>query len=412
MAADTSVKFFHSKMAGLPSLIGWSYGFSGSAAQNNFNALKALLVTGFNSQTATSFTLSGGVGVLTFASSHGFEVDTVLALSGADQGSLNGEWRVTAVTNLTVTLNMAGVTLTNSGGTFVAKYAPLGWSLLGSPTTLPATFYSTDPTGTGMAVTITYGGGSYNFIGLYVSAYRLVSSGAVQQLFASQAIPLGGNVGITGFNYSGWVLVGDTKTAYLNLHSNFDPSTSVPIHTNGGRLSGFGDFAALNSTDGYRAMLETPNTSATGNTGATNPSLDNLQATSRSGTLALSGTLGGGTPTATYAMLESLGHGLTTGYPGATANNACPSYPNGPDNSLILSRRTIGDNNGLRGYNRGLLISPQNCYSSFGALDRVTGTGAYAGRKLLAVKCGQDNLTATTSGPGLVFFDITGPWES
>jgi hypothetical protein len=81
-----------------------------------------------------------------------------------------------------------------------------------------------------------------------------------------------------------------------------------------------------------------------------------------------------------------------------------------PANSgLLLSRIALADSNGLRGWMRGVLGTPQNCHASFGQLDRITGQGSFAGKRLLALKCGSP---AGQASQGVLFFDITGPWES
>ena len=94
---------------------------------------------------------------------------------------------------------------------------------------------------------------------------------------------------------------------------------------------------------------------------------------------------------------------------GAVANSITPIYPNGPDNGLILVRKTIIEPSVcLRGYGRGLYVAPQILHTQFNWRDKIDGQGELAGRKLLAIKCGSP---AGTTSQGAVFVDITGPWQ-
>jgi hypothetical protein len=85
-----------------------------------------------------------------------------------------------------------------------------------------------------------------------------------------------------------------------------------------------------------------------------------------------------------------------------------PVYPNGPNNGLILTRKVLYESGVcLRGYLRGGFVTGQNCNASFAWRDKITGQGDYAGKRLLAVKCGSP---AGVASQGVAFFDITGPW--
>lgn len=84
------------------------------------------------------------------------------------------------------------------------------------------------------------------------------------------------------------------------------------------------------------------------------------------------------------------------------------TYPNGPNNGLVLSRSMLYEP-GIcyRGTLRGFYLAMQNCHASFSRNNIIDGSGDLAGRKLLAVKCGGP---AGTTSQGVVFFDIAGPW--
>lgn len=251
---DTSVKFLHSGMLGAPKVALYDSGVvtAATVAQNVFDVLNAVLVSGFNTQTAARISVSGGVATLYFDNTHGFEQDAVVKVSGAAVSSLNGEKRVaTTPSGMTLTFDAAGVPDQQVLTGAAVKYAPLGWSLSGAPTTLPATFYSTDPTGTGVAFTAR----QYSTYAIYIDAYRGFSGGAPQQAFAASKLlpvsaPIGGSGGIS---YGAWVVAGDGKTLHLLWHSPSDTGITLPSAFNG-VLSSLGDFESLAPVDAHRAL--------------------------------------------------------------------------------------------------------------------------------------------------------------
>ena len=75
--ATVPVKFFKSTMQGAPQL---------PAAWGAMTALlDAVLVSGFNLKSVTTLTSSAGVATLTIASGHGYWVDQVIAVAGANR---------------------------------------------------------------------------------------------------------------------------------------------------------------------------------------------------------------------------------------------------------------------------------------------------------------------------------------
>ena len=89
--------------------------------------LDACLVNGFNTQTISTLSVTSNVATATFATAHGFNVDDVIAISGANETQFNSNWNVKTVadaTTLTFDITTADVTAT---GTISCKTAPLGW---------------------------------------------------------------------------------------------------------------------------------------------------------------------------------------------------------------------------------------------------------------------------------------------
>ena len=398
---DTSVKFLHSGMLGAPKVRLYA-GTAETTAQNMFDVFKAALVTGFNTQTASSMSVSGGIATLQFATAHGFEVDAVISVSGAAVPGLNGEKRVTsAPSGMVLTFDATGIpdqqVLTGAS----VQYSPLGWSLSGTPTTLPATFYSTDPTGTGVA----FKANQQNIYAIRISAYRSFSDGNPQQAFAvDKWLPLGRDQSNTA-SYGAWALIGDGKTIYMLWQSPASGGIALSSAFNG-VLSAIGDFESLAPVDAHRALYHS---SQAAHSEPIDPNgIQYLHSSDMSAHAWLAGSAGGGAVTAVRFGLETLFDG-TSRVAGASGSNVTSSYPNSPDSSLILSRRYIADNTGVRGFFRGLYQSPQPCAAAFAPFDRIEGQGPLAGRRLLAVRCGSGSSNSTL-GTGVTFFDVTGPW--
>lgn len=398
---DTSVKFLHSGMLGAPKVRLYA-GTAETMAQSMFDVFKAALVTGFNTQTASSVSVSGGIATLQFATAHGFEVDAVISVSGAAVLGLNGEKRVTSTpSGMVLTFDAAGIpdqqVLTGAS----VQYSPLGWSLSGMPTTLPATFYSTDPTGTGVAFKATQN----SQFAIRISAYRSFSDGNPQQAFAVDKWLHPGRDGPSGTSYGAWALIGDGKTIYMLWQSPISGNITLSSAFNGA-LSAIGDFESLAPVDAHRALYHSSQS-------AHSESIDfygahHLNTSDMAGHAWLAGSAGGGAVTAVRFGLETLFDG-TDRVAGASGSSVTSSYPNSPDSSLILSRRYIADNTGVRGFFRGLYQSPQPCAAAFAPFDRIEGQGPLVGRRLLAVRCGSGSSNSTL-GTGVTFFDVTGPW--
>lgn len=120
----------HSAMLGAPVL---------SNTNGNINALlNACLVNGFNTQSTTSATASGGVVTFGFASAPGFSALDTVTIAGASNGTVNGRFRVQSVAGNQVSVAIPGVPDGAVGGAITLKFAPLGWTRPYSGTNLGA----------------------------------------------------------------------------------------------------------------------------------------------------------------------------------------------------------------------------------------------------------------------------------
>ncbi len=123
--------FLRSTFAGAPIL-------SGSAGAMQA-VLNACLINGFHVVPLTSLTQSGGTATATVVTGHGFDNDTCIRLSGANEADYRGDFWITVTGTNTFTFPISSSAQTTASGTISAKYAPLDWE---------AAFTSTDATRT------------------------------------------------------------------------------------------------------------------------------------------------------------------------------------------------------------------------------------------------------------------------
>jgi hypothetical protein len=395
---STSVKFFHS---GMPGALGVTTSTTLSASQGLQRIFNQCLVTGFNQLTATSLSVTSGVASLGLPGGHGYEEDVVLLISGATPSNLNGQKRVLSVAANSVTFAAAGVPDGAATGTITSILAPAGWEEIGTGLDNMLggrIFRSLDPTATGRYFRIGGNGSSISLTSIV--GRESESSGWGSQVMPYYAAPSSGQVN------GPWLLIADSKTVYFVIGT-----VSINGTSNGGSCIGFGDFKSFAPTDGYNAFVGGTNTASatTTITGvlAENP-LGYCALTTAASPMYLNRSVSGA-PGAVQALLSAESYwGGTAGMSGAVANPAAPAYPNGPNNSLLLSRFLITETAGVRGHLRGFYATPHNIHTSFTQQQRIVGQGSFAGRRLMAIKTGPNS---TTTSFGLAFIDITGPWE-
>lgn len=384
----TTVNFSHNLQSGSPTLNG--------TAGSLIGVLDAALVSGFGLQTAT-ITVSSGVATLTTPLAHPFEVAQVVLVAGADNTALNGRKRVLTRTTTGITFAAAGVADGAATGSINVKVAPAGWAK--------------------------------EFSGTNKAVYRAPAGAEGCRLYLRVDDTFGRNARVVGYetmtdvdtgegpfptstqlsgggwwpksnsddsNARAWTVIADDRGFYLHMGTGNANGDS-------GSVWGFGDFASYKSGDAFASML-----ASTGNDQSYS-----------------------GSPEASALEYGSHVHYLRcarsfTGIPGAILLRKTPesfrngeansgvgygvvtTYPNGPNNGLILSRiALLEDGVCLRGNTRGAYITHQNCHASFTRNAIIDGAGDMAGRKLLAVKCGSP---VGTSSQGVMFFDVTGPW--
>lgn len=399
---STAVKFLHSGMVGAPV---WA-----AATDTTIGLLDAVLVNGFNERTATGISVSGGVATVTLPSGHGFEVDSVVLVSGATPSALNGEKRVLTTAATAITFAAAGVSDGAATGTVLVRYAPLGWVKVFTGTNAAA-YRSTDPTATQMFLSLS-GDQNTNTTPTAIGYETMSSATAGTGPFPASGTRVWNKSGLTP--PPPWIVVGDSKTFYLLRQT---PSAGGG-NLQSGSISGFGDFVSFSALDPYRCFIAC-------HVSSTNLNSSTVGVNGNEGTLELSNSstayVGCSAPRSRSGVagavsliktLESYNGTTALVVSGGTTNpggTPFATYPAPANQGLILSRVILAEGGGPRGYLRGLFHTPQNCHTAFNQMDRVQGQGQFAGRKLMALKCGSP---AGTTSQGVVFVDITGPWES
>lgn len=390
------VKYFHSAMTDAPVLNGVAGTFA--------SLLDAVLNTGFGLRTASSVVVAGNIATMNFASGHPFEVDSVILVAGATPSGLNGEKRVLTVGANTVTFAAPGISDQTATGTITAKYAPLGFDIAFTGTNLRVyrspniestrCYLRVDDTGTLDARVVGY------------ESMSDINTGTGPFPTAAQ-ISGGGfwpKASTTAATARAWTIIGDDKGFwfYSNTHVT---TASLGLD---GTTYGFGDFLSRKSGDAYACAMLCATATVGASTAAQATTLSQMHNSATASLYVARSYTALGTSLAVIKRAENF---CTTDNVSGNVNQA-GVYPNGPDNSLILSRVALLEPSPqcVRGVLRGALYVMQLLgTTTFNWRDKIDGQGALAGRKLMALKgaapAGSAAVSTTT------FIDITGPWE-
>ena len=395
--ATVPVKYFHSGMTGAPQLSG--------TAGALVSILDACLIDGFGLKSVDSLVVASNVATMTISTGHPYEVDSVVLVAGATPSSLNGEWRVTEIGTNTVKFATTGISDQTATGTITSKFAPLGWSKLsGSTSTItaykstnvasPGHYLRVDDTGTVEARTVGYETMSDINTGSAPFPTAAQQSGGLYWHKSSTADSVSRN----------WVVIGDDRLFYLWVV----PRDATTV-TSQGIVFAFGDFIPQGSTDLFNTVLmgKTQNSSSDQYPYCLFRSYQ-TETNSRQTVAPRSfNSIGAATQLATYSDATIFnGNASNSGFWGI-------SYPNGPDNGLIVSKVVLTEGTFIRGRMPGAFHIPQQVSFTFNTKDKILGQGDLAGRKLLTVRYGfmggGPNSTNGHYGVGLI--DITGPWR-
>jgi hypothetical protein len=398
---DTSVKFFHSGMANAPVLNG--------VAGSLISLLDACLKDGFDTKTLTSLVVAAGVATATYAGTHSAVQDAVVLIAGVTGGptgyaTMNGEQKVTAKPSATQVQWATTLPDGTYTGTVTMKMAPAGWLKPFSGTNLAA-YKSGAPESTGCLLRVDDTNAQYarvvgyesmsdinTGVGAFPTSTQMSGGGYWPKAMASNttAVP--------------WSIVCDGRIFYLNVL----PGVASVANYLGGSIRGFGDVVPYKpGGDAYACVLNYSVNNSVQNMydGSWAACSEFLTAMPRAYTGLGSCVL--------HSVYPYIGAGAGLHYSGIS-NIICP-FPSVIDGSLILTNKYVQQSGGSpRGLMPGILNCPQSLvWNTFKHNDRVPGSGAYAGKTLLAASTVTSNTFTSTdaSNIGAVFFDITGPWR-
>lgn len=383
------VKLLAFDQTGAPSLDG--------TAGSLIAVLDAALVNGFNLRTVTSFVITGGVGVFSYASAPGHTVDQVIKSSGASDGQYNTEWRVTAINGATVSVDATGFGNATVAGTLSTKMAPLGWTKVFSGTNKAA--YKSPVVGaTGCLLRVDDTYGQWAKVRGYEALTDIDTGTGKFPTDLLRAEYAWGKSAAASSAVRQWHIVGDGQLFYLSVHPEFDSLTTYP----GNRLTYvFGDLISYKSGDAYHCIICGANTVsnmasiAQDSAGAALHRAGDQSSVYR-GILARSQTQIGGAIECFY-VAATLTSGNATGL----------IYPNGGDNALLLDKLKLVSEVAAASA-RGELPGYYTCLQVRPLQHGTMVADAVPGRKLMMF-----GTTVNSGGDSSARFaiDVTGPWR-
>lgn len=360
-----------------------------------------LLVTGMGLKSADSVVVANGVATMTFSSGHSFEAHAVAQVTGTSPAALNGEKRILVTTLNTATFAAPGVPDGAATGSITAKLAGAGWEKAFAGTNLAA-YRSADVTSTRMFLRVDDTG--------TINA-RLVGYESMSDVNTGLGpFPTAAQIGGGGYwpkanaasaTARSWTLIADSKSFILSIGTSTVPGAS-------GAVWSFGDFAADRSGDAYACLLQCAVFDSATQQSLLDSAHDYVSGVNSKGSYVPRSFTAVGSSIACATGLESY-VGSSYGASGSFDTPLAPRYPNPANNGLILTRKIIAESGVTRrGALRGLHFPVSNCHAAFAWRDLLDGQGVLAGRKLMAIKCGSP---AGTTSQGVLFTDITGPWD-
>jgi hypothetical protein len=400
---DTSVKHFLSSMTGAPALSG--------TVGSYIALLDALLVTGFDTKTLTSLTVSGGVATAAFSGQHSAIVDSVILVAGVAGGPAgwaghNGEQKVTAVgagvVRFATTLPDGTYT-----GTITIKMAPAGWIKAYTGTNI-AVYQSADPQSSKMLLRVDDTSAQWARVRGFETMQDANTGTGLFPLDSQQS---GGGywpkASTANSNPVGWAFAADSRFFYISTL----PGTANAANRQIGNIRAFGDPVVTRpSGDAYACLLNYSTS------GTSYSQYDNCLSSTSAGISACARAYSG-LGSCVLHKLNVWGAGGVSPTQISGITNVHGAFPNPIDGGLYLTRRVISttDNYLPRAEIPGSYQMLQSAgYDSFRYGDKVPGTGALTGKTLVAVHgAGGSNFdnTSSSGNTSVLFIDVTGPWR-
>ena len=384
---DTSVKFTHARLPGALDF--------GSGPGSMISLLDAFLVNGYALKSADSGVIADGICTLTFSSGVGpYMKDTVILVEGATPAALNGEQKLTAATENSVSFatDLPDGTVT---GTVTFKCAPCGWEKVYSKTNV-AVYRPTDIRSSRFYLRVDHTNASYARVMMY-EAMTSVDSGT--NGIPTSAVVSGGYYWHCGSNAGkDFMLFGDGAALLFAM------SLSQRVTDN--EVSGMavyfaGDIVSYRSGDVAPGVL-------TGSPLSSHVYYGSLFASY------------GSTHQSMLRSVSGFGRGLTAEILGGWRNSVSggSSQPLGPVllsadakaryAPVLISNGGSFANTGVRGEFAGALACINTgAIDAFGVVRRVVEVEHGDFKRYMTVPVSDSSGAAS----GLGFIDITGPWR-
>lgn len=204
--------------------------------------LNACLVTGFNSKSISSISVSNNIATVTTSTSHGYQQYDTIVISGANEIVFNDEFTIASVPS-TTTFTFPLVTNTSSAtGTITCKIAPLGWTQDFTNGSGKSVYHSSDFTGTGLYLRVDDTGARSTQVNMYETMSTLdAGTGKSQDTWWAKS-----SVANTATHQ--WYLVGSSKCFYLMTEINLAYPYGLSIYF-------FGDTISFRANDPWCCAL-------------------------------------------------------------------------------------------------------------------------------------------------------------
>lgn len=387
--ATFPVKYINNAMRGAPQVSG--------TPGTLLAALRACLITGFGLVAASSVTVAGGIATATLPSGQSFAPYCVVLVEGATPAELNGEQRVLTASSTSITWATTAADGAATGAIKI-KVAPVGqWEELFAGTVAnKAVFRSTDMTGSRFCWWVDDTGTTEARVRGFESMAD-VNTGTG---------PFPADAQISGGGYQLKSPVANTVAARYDLVGDsrfvlYAGGSTVGAAT---PLRGFGDLLALRPAgDAFAVAVSCCSSSSSFMFGTFDRQESGADAVYCA--RAITG-LGGAQQAGARVYV-----GSATSPSGA--DPALGAFPSAVDGELKYSGCYVhaGNDATPRADVPGVLRVPQSGVASLIApRDVVAGTGARAGRRLLALGATSSNHNNAAVN-GIVLVDITGPWR-
>ena len=394
MPNDThSVSYITNTMRGAPVLKGSNDGSASFIA-----VLDALLVTGWGMASVATLSVSAGIATAKFVGDTPWEVGAVIEVSGATPGALNGRTRVLTSVGDTLTFATSASDGTY-GGSIGIKYAPAGWEKSFSGPQ-KAAYRSLDVQGIR----------HYYRFDESINATRVYVSGAETMDGIDSAVGIFNAGGAFGDSQSFWdkvnysystnvpyVIAADSRAVLAYVSA---AASQSPPNTLGGALRGCGDAIAFAPAgDAWCSFLSCPNQATAGCLGISGMAMSSsvvVMARAQSGA---------------EGVVQVRSRALSGGAGKYSGNDdAFGAVPMGINGKMLLSRMAFMQATSMRAGIPGVVYIPHNkTYLQLPLGSVHEGAGAWAGRRLMALQCGDS--VWTDSEAGRVLLDLTGPWR-